>query len=366
MSHVLLVTPLPVDQQLCAALLETGYTLAVAHDCTLARQKAQHQPPLIAILNLDIQEEKVQALVQWLKNQKATLVLVTANTTEERTIALQAGADELLTYPLETVEVQCRLQTLATGQRLPPGGVESFLGSGAADILGNVDLLSHDIKSPLGIIISSLELVRDFQSTGLAKDDPDAILEARLSNNALLASYRLLNLINDMVDFIKIERQAYPISIYPQDFPALVHHVLATNATAIESKGITLEVAYPHAFPEVSGDAELIGRIIMVLLDNSLKFTSQGQQIGITFNTQGNTALLQISDTGRPILPDYAATVFARAGQWEARQNGGRSSIAWGLPFAHTAVQLLGGDLTATTDLPTRTTTFTLRLPLYD
>ncbi|MFC1959243.1 ATP-binding protein [Chloroflexota bacterium] len=370
MSHILLVTAPPVDQQLCATLLETGYTLAVAHDCLSARQQAQNQPPQITILALDIQMEPAQTLCQWLKTRTAAQVLVAASTAEQRSDALQCGADELVGHPLETVEVQHRLHTLQAIANVytpaPAVKTNPLLGAETTEILGNVDLLSHDLKSPLGIIVSSLELVREFQRNNVDANNPDAALEARLSENSLLASHRLLNLIDDMIDLAKLEVNAYPLTLHPVDLPSLVQHVLNTNAIAIQHKGITIETTYPDSFPEVNGEAGLINRIVTALLDNTLKFTTESQQATITFTTQGNAAFLQLSDTGRPILPDYAAAIFGRSGQWEARQKGGRSSVALGLPFAHAAAQLMNGDLTASTDLTTRTTTFVLRLPLTE
>ncbi len=374
-GNVLLVSPLRAADltPLREVLREDGYTLQTAADTETALQKARHEPPVAVILDADIQTDTDLLLLQWLRTDPTTVavkLLVTADSSEQRLAALEAGADEFLTAPLDWVEVRARLRSMQAGQSRRPS-LEDFLsytpdlvlGANPVDILGNADLLSHDLKSPVGIVSSSLELLLEL-TRERSEENPSAARDQRLVENALQASRRLLFLIDDMIDLAKLEADAFPVTLEPLDMPALVRQVVTLNAAAIEARGITATVEAPPALPLASGDRTLVKRICNALLDNSLKFSGSDDRITWILTASDTHVAVTATDHGRPILPQYRDSIFERAVQWEARELGGRTSVAMGLPFARTAARRLNGDLTVSSRPADGTTSFSLYLPL--
>lgn len=356
------------------ALRDDGYTLQVATDTKAALQMARQEPPVAVILDADIQTDSDLVLLQWLRTDPSTVavkLLVTAATGEQRLAALEAGADEFLTAPLDWVEVHVRLRTMQAGHTRRPS-LEDFLsytpdlilGANPVDILGNADLLSHDLKSPVGIVSSSLELLRELTGERLNEDPAVLQRDLRLLENALHASQRLLFLIDDMIDLAKLEADAFPVSLEPLDLPPLIQRVLTLNMPAMESRGIRATVDVPPNLPKAMGDRSLVLRIYNALLDNSLKFSGSDGRISWALSADTAHVVTTVSDYGRPILPQYRDTIFERGVQWAARELGGRTSVAMGLPFARTAARRLSGNLTVCSKPAEGVTCFSLYLPL--
>ncbi|MBN1964650.1 MAG: hybrid sensor histidine kinase/response regulator [Anaerolineae bacterium] len=356
------------------ALIDEGYTVRFATDADTALQQARQRPPVAVVVDVTIRAPDDVALCRWLRTDPSTIavkLLVTANTPAQRLAALEAGADELLTAPLDWVELRTRLRTLRAGQsRLP--SLEDFLsftpdlmlGANPVDILGMADLLSHDLKSPVSIIVSSLELLREYAEDRQSGDDnPQVAREVRLAQNALLACRRLIFLISDMVDLAKMEADAFPLDIVPFNLLSVAREVLAENASAIAHKGIMLRLNAPDDLPPALGDRTLTKRICTALIDNMIKFTKPDDQTLFQLAADDSYLVARFIDHGRPVMPAHREAIFERAVQWEARQEGQRSSVAMGLPFARTAARRMNGDLTAASNSAEGTTAFTLRLP---
>jgi signal transduction histidine kinase len=374
-GHVLLVSKRSAQSHtlLLQALRAEGYALQVATDTESALLQARQDPPVALILESDLTSQDDLALCQWLRTNPATVavkMLVTARNTQQRLAAMEAGADELLTYPLDWVEVRARLRSLQAGQtRLP--SLEDFLkhtpdltlGGNAMDILGSADLLAHDLKSPLGIIVSSMEILRELaQDSGLS--DQAAERSMALRDGVLLAARRLNFLIDDMLDLAKLEVDAYPLRIEPIDLEWVVQNVLRANEAAIARKGINVSLEAPPDLPAASGDRDLVSRACNALLDVTLKFSNEGDLARWTLAVDGRFVTAALTDHGRPMLPEYREAIFGRGVQWEARQQGSRTSVAMGLPFARTVLRRMGGDLVTAGNPADKTTTFCLRLPL--
>ena len=167
-----------------------------------------------------------------------------------------------------------------------------------------------------------------------------------------------------MIDLAKIEANALMIQPSAFDLLALVREVVEHNAGPIKRKGITVSIEEHDSLPYVMGDHALVRRVCNALLDNTLKFTTEGCQASFRFQQEANRLILSLQDNGRPIAPQYQRAVFERAIQWEARKNGSRTTVAMGLPFARAAMRRMHGDLVASSNPADQTTTFSLHLPL--
>jgi len=269
-------------------------------------------------------------------------------------VALAAGADAALDFPPDWRQVR---EWLAKPDDFDIGAINAVLSHMADDVLGTTAILSHDLKSPISIIISTLEVL-----VAIAGPDDDGNL--RLLRGALSAAYRQISLITDMLDLMRLELGAYELERHPCDVAELVRdfinaevHKLAVN------KDFRLEMRLPDEPLLAEVDATLVWRMFYAMVDNINKFTVQNDLLRVEGGYDGASVVLKFVDNGRPIAPGFERRIIERAPQWKDREAGTRTSVAMGLPFIYAAAKAQGGSLTAASDPQTGLTTFTLTLP---
>ncbi|MDY7078308.1 MAG: GAF domain-containing protein [Chloroflexota bacterium] len=194
------------------------------------------------------------------------------------------------------------LKTSATALRIPPPILEPEAGeqiAGAVTVLRDIthevevdrmktdfiSTVSHELRSPLTSILGFTRLIqRDFQRRivpHVASEEKVHQTAARILSNLTIIegeSKRLSQLINDMLDFAKIEADQMEWRMHVTDMAAVIQSgVVATTAMADE-KGLSIQIDLPpDGLPPVWGHRDRLVQVIINLLSNAIKFTEQGQ-----------------------------------------------------------------------------------------
>jgi len=286
---------------------------------------------------LDVAAEQLAAWVKRVRGHTPLILALVPNTPHARQTALAAGVDDLLTAPLDAVELlhRSRHETKVA--------------------LGDVDILGHDLKSPIGTVIASLELLRELL--------PEESIEfSGVLSDALRTAYRQNTLIENMIDFLRIYYGDYSLDMIWLPVRDIVTRFREHAHAEIARKSIQpLQFDIPDELPEVYTDPILIEQVMLALLENALKFCTRSSQIKLRVEHSAPWVLLHLIDNGRPILPPFAGQIFEQSQQLHARMEGSRTSVGLNLPFARAALRLMGGDISAHTK--DSWTTFTLHLP---
>ena len=241
---------------------------------------------------------------------------------------------------------------------LPPAtGI--ILGSTVDDIVGTAWLLGHDLKSPVALIISAMEVI-----IATSEDDEHMATIMPLLRGALAAANRQHNMVGDMLDLARLETDNYELERAETDVAALVRDTMATEDYAITTKKLKLELDIPDSPLMANIDAYLLGRVVNALVDNTVKFTVRDDVLSVSVHRNGDNIEISFTDTGRAIFPDFEKHIIERAPQWDKRQAGSRTSVGMGLPFTHAVAVAHGGSFTAKTDPTTNKTAFTIILPI--
>jgi K+-sensing histidine kinase KdpD len=241
---------------------------------------------------------------------------------------------------------------------LPPAtGI--ILGSTVEDIVGTAWLLGHDLKSPVALIISAMEVI-----IATSEDDEHMASIMPLLRGALAAANRQHNMVGDMLDLARLETDNYELERSPTDVAALIRDTLASEDYAITTKKLKLELDIPDSPLMANIDAYLVGRVVNALVDNTIKFTVREDVLTVRVHRAGDNIEISFTDNGRPIFPDFEQHIIERAPQWDKRQAGSRTSVGMGLPFTHAVAVAHGGSFTAKTDPTTNKTSFTITLPV--
>lgn len=220
-----------------------------------------------------------------------------------------------------------------------------------------INMVVHDLRLPLFSLMGCLEYVQ--QNAHLTGQ------EARILSVAQQAGQQMTGLITEMLDISKLEEGKMPIVRAETDLQELIARALEQVEALAAKSGVTLGVEFPSQVPPVSVDKAVIGRVLLNLLSNALKFTPEGGRITVRGAVTGGTDELRIEveDTGIGFEPDYQLKVFDKFEQAESRQQGQWLGIGLGLTFCKLAVEAHGGHIWAQS-APGQGSTFRFSLPL--
>jgi signal transduction histidine kinase/ligand-binding sensor domain-containing protein/DNA-binding response OmpR family regulator len=200
--------------------------------------------------------------------------------------------------------------------------------------------VSHELRTPLTLIISPLET--------MMKETSDSVLLHKIEliyRNA----QRLLNLINQLLDFRKSEVTDLHLTLSEGDIVDYVHGVCNSFLALSEKKNIHLTFFSAQESLNMSFDKDKIGKIIMNLLSNAFKFTPEGGRVDVSIQVaEGNADMVRIkvSDTGIGIKDEDKKHIFDRFYQVEDG-NAGNSTVGSGigLSLVYEYAKLHGGSV---------------------
>ena len=220
--------------------------------------------------------------------------------------------------------------------------------------------MSHELRTPISAVKGYGDLLLD----GIAGElSPKARQYVERSRTAALT---LLALINDLLDFAKIE--AGKMEVHPElcSLREIVEQSLAAVEPQAGARGLALRADLPAGLPLLATDAKRVSQVLTNLLSNAVKFTDAGEvrlsaawvaQDGASADGAKGWVEVRVRDTGRGIATEDLERVFQ-----EYAQVAGSEGTGLGLPISRKLARLLGGDLTAES-APEVGSTFTLRLP---
>ena len=220
--------------------------------------------------------------------------------------------------------------------------------------------LSHEIRTPLNAIIGFTNVLLKDELLPKQREQMGAIKQ---SGDILLV------LINDILDFLKIE--AGKINIERTDFKLseLVNSVLGSFELKFQEKKLKINKQYDDSIPQILiGDPVRISQILLNLLSNSIKFTGNGGQISISANLREqdeekvNIEFI-VSDTGIGIAAEKLDTIFEPFVQSSSNTTRKYGGTGLGLSIVKRLVNTMDGTIAVKSQL-SKGTTFTFDLPL--
>lgn len=215
--------------------------------------------------------------------------------------------------------------------------------------------LSHEFRTPLTMIAGPVSQLT--QSTSLSEDDR-AMLDIIRFNTA-----RMLKLINQMLDFNRLENDTLRLQVCPGDMTKSMKTVLAMYLGGIRTRNITLHTeGLEQPLPAVF-DADKLDKIVSNVMSNAWRFTPKDGDIFVRLDVAGGMIMIQITNTGSTIPADKLESIFERYNQVD---NHYKYGTGIGLYFARELARLHHGDLRAENLNNDSWVRFTLTLPASD
>jgi signal transduction histidine kinase/ActR/RegA family two-component response regulator len=204
-----------------------------------------------------------------------------------------------------------------------------------------VATMSHEMRTPMHGILGLVRLLRQRENDPLATRQLDLI---RSSGD------HMVNVINDVLDFARIEADGLPLHQQRFNLQALLNDMAETaNVTACD-KGLEL-VLDMDRMPEadVRGDPVRIRQILHNLLGNAIKFTHQGMvSLRVKRDDHADTVAFEVQDTGIGIAAEELALIFDAFHQAEGTYQRRFGGTGLGLTISRELAQAMGGDITCT------------------
>lgn len=221
--------------------------------------------------------------------------------------------------------------------------------------------LSHDFRTPLSLIAGPIEQLIDGEKTN-AKLDKLFIVRRNAK--------RLLNLVNQLLDFRKLEEQEPTLQPSKGEFVSFVKDASESFRDLSERKHINFSFSSTIDHLVAFFDHDKVERILFNLLSNAFKFTLEGGQISVVVETvparkeDGNTWVkLKVIDSGIGIPQEKLARIYDRFFQNDASAAILNYGTGIGLSITREFVKIHGGDIGVESE-PDNGTTFTIYLPL--
>ena len=224
--------------------------------------------------------------------------------------------------------------------------------------------MSHELRTPLNSLLILARLLAQNPGRNLTAK------QVEYANVIHSAGSDLLQLINDILDLSKVEAGRMDLHAERFTLGALIEDLQATFQPLTTEKGLDFEVAIePSALAELDTDRQRLRQVVGNLLSNAVKFTERGRvtlRVSATPAADGQGGdpelVFSVVDTGIGIAPENLAVIFGAFQQGDGTLSRRYGGTGLGLSIASQVSALLGGQITATSDLG-RGSTFTLRVP---
>lgn len=220
--------------------------------------------------------------------------------------------------------------------------------------------MSHELRTPMNAIIGYSEMLQEE-----AEDTGNDIFSKDLSK-IHNAGKHLLSLINDVLDLSKIEAGRMDLFLENFQIHSLVDEVVTTITPLADKQANQLTVTYSDDIDEMHADLTKVRQILLNLLSNACKFTSQGK-ILLTINhcqdEEKSWISFEVSDSGIGMTSDQLNKLFKAFSQADASTTRKYGGTGLGLAITKKFCEMMGGSINVKSE-PSKGSTFTATLPM--
>ncbi len=216
-----------------------------------------------------------------------------------------------------------------------------------------MEMVSHDLKSPLTAVLGTLTL---FEAGAFG----DVTEKGKLRMQDMQADVsRLVVLINDLLDAEKLESGKLVLDLKPLEVERAIRQALLSVTPIAEKSEVTIKYV-PSEIIAIADESRLV-QVLVNLLSNAVKFSDQESEVEILTGADGDHITIAVVDKGRGIAPEMQGKLFDRYKQVESEDATKRGGTGLGLYISKKLVTEMGGTITLQSRLD-EGSTFTIKL----
>lgn len=219
--------------------------------------------------------------------------------------------------------------------------------------------ISHELRTPLNIILGSIKLL----SINLEKENIDREKVFNIINTEKQNCFRLLRLINNLIDSTKIDTGYFELNMVNYNIVNIVEEITLSVAEYIKSNNLNLIFDTDIEEKIVACDLEKLERIMLNILSNAVKFTEPGGDIFVNIYDGKEFVTISIEDTGVGIREEKLNIIFDKFRQVDRSFTRHHEGSGIGLSLVKLLVEILGGTITVESEYGIGTK-FIIKLPV--
>jgi signal transduction histidine kinase len=221
-----------------------------------------------------------------------------------------------------------------------------------------VSNVTHELKTPIAVIKLAVETIE----MGRFRTDAerDKFLRAIVRE-----SDRLAQLVDNILDFSRLEAGQQRLQRAPVDLRDVVHAAMDSFRLRLEDAGFQYEVSLPDRLPKVLGDSRALQHCLLNLLDNAVKYSRDHKDIRVTLGAADGAVRMAVSDRGIGIPSDQRERIFEKFARVETGLVHDVRGAGLGLSLVQMLVHAHHGRVEVSST-PGEGSTFTILLPVWD
>ena len=340
-----MVDDIPANLQMLSEMLKgRGYKVRAAVSGKLALQAASNEPPDLILLDINMPEMNGYEVCEKLKADEKlkdipVIFLSALTETIDKVKAFGTGGVDYITKPFQFEEVEARVETHLELRRQKLRLQEAYDKLRELEKLRDsfVQMVIHDLRSPLTGTFAYLKLLRDNTDNTLSAAHSSYVAEA------MKAVMQMIGMTCDILETSRMEEGQMKLKAAECD----LGRILEDGISGVKplSGGREIRLTPPVSPVTVLADREIILRVLQNLLSNALKFTRDGDLILLGIEPAGGRVRVSVKDNGLGIAPEYKEMIFDKSAQGELRAGHQRYSTGLGLTFCKLAVEAHGGRI---------------------
>ena len=220
--------------------------------------------------------------------------------------------------------------------------------------------ISHELRTPITVIRGSIEAICD----GIISDSE----QLKDYNEQILSdSIHLQRLVNDLIDLTKLQNTDFSIDKSTINLLEIINDAVRSMKQISTKKGVKINFSAENAIEEdrylFVGDYQRIRQMIIIVLDNAIKFSNENQKVDILLKKENKKYELKICDSGRGIDPENIGEIFNRYHKSNTEEN--KNGIGLGLAIAKEIALRHNIEIFVKSE-PNIKTVFTFLIPVSD
>lgn len=212
------------------------------------------------------------------------------------------------------------------------------------------DLISevvHELRAPVTSIVGYAQMLKMPDIPGETKQQFAEVIRREAA--------RLGNMINDFLDWARLESGRVHLTREPVDLRAVAEEAILIMRPQADQRCITMELHAPDGVPEIIGDAKRLKQVLLNLLSNAVKYNRDGGRVDVEISVQPAALQLAVRDTGQGIPAEDLPNIFQRFYRVAGTEDQVKGT-GLGLCVAKQIVERHGGEITVSSELGVGTT----------
>jgi signal transduction histidine kinase/ActR/RegA family two-component response regulator len=208
-----------------------------------------------------------------------------------------------------------------------------------------ISTISHELRTPLTSIKGSLGLIRG-GAAGNVSPDMRELLEIAGTNTD-----RLIQVINDILDVVQLERGQARLRPTSMSLRESVEHAMLAMASKAHARNIVVESHLPGELPAVKGDPKRVEQVLVNLISNAIKFSEPNQRVVINAKPEAETVVVSVQDFGCGMNREFLSRLFSKFEHAQDSLTRESQGAGLGLAICRHIVEAHGGQIWVESEL---------------